>query len=210
MAVPEARIYALPETERSGIDPAAAEYLAELANDCQATLIGPGLVDNEAIQNLLIGLLPRLSTTSLVLDSEAMMAITGCPDELYELRCPAALTPHAGEMAGLLGDPKEGVLSDLVGSARRASARFRGHCAQKRRIRDHRSRGANLAQSRPFECRFGDLRLRGHAIGDHHRSPHEARTCRRRQRGEFFSIAAPASDSPQKLAHLGPRTRALG
>jgi ADP-dependent NAD(P)H-hydrate dehydratase len=125
VAVPEARIYALPETEHSGIDPTAAEYLAELANDCQATLIGPGLVDNEAILKLLIGLLPRLSTTSLVLDSEAMMAITGCPDELYDLRCPAALTPHAGEMAGLLGDPKEDVLSDLVGSARRASARFR-------------------------------------------------------------------------------------
>src|SRR5215204_5511663 len=39
VAVPEARIFAFPETEHSGIDPAAAEYLAELANDCQATLI---------------------------------------------------------------------------------------------------------------------------------------------------------------------------
>ncbi len=123
--MPEARIYALPETERSGIDPTAAEYLAELANDCQATLIGPGLVDNEAILKLLIGLLPRLSTTSLVLDSEAMMAVTECPDELYELGCPAVLTPHAGEMAGLLGEPKEAVLSDLISSARRAAARFR-------------------------------------------------------------------------------------
>src|SRR4051812_44484051 len=35
VAVPEARVYSLPETERSGIDPAAAEYLADLANDCQ-------------------------------------------------------------------------------------------------------------------------------------------------------------------------------
>ncbi|HEX3245595.1 MAG TPA: NAD(P)H-hydrate dehydratase [Chloroflexota bacterium] len=125
VAVPEARVYALPETESSGIDPAAAGYVADLANDCQATLIGPGLVDPRAIEKLLTDLLPRLSSTALVLDAEAMMAVTRCPDELYELRCPVALTPHAGEMAGLMDDAKSAVLADLVGTARRAAARFR-------------------------------------------------------------------------------------
>jgi ADP-dependent NAD(P)H-hydrate dehydratase len=74
VAVPEARVFSLPETEDSGIAPDAAEYLAELANGCQATLMGPGLVDNTAVQRLVADLLPRLSRTALILDSEAMMA----------------------------------------------------------------------------------------------------------------------------------------
>jgi hydroxyethylthiazole kinase-like uncharacterized protein yjeF len=124
-AVPESRVYGLPETGRSGIDPSCAEYLAELANSCQATLIGPGLLDAESLAKLLEALLPRLTDTTLILDAEAMMAVTQCPDELYELRCPAALTPHAGEMAGLLEEPKESISRDLVGSARRVAARYR-------------------------------------------------------------------------------------
>jgi hydroxyethylthiazole kinase-like uncharacterized protein yjeF len=125
VAVPESRVYALLETAVFAIDPSCVEHLADLANSCQATLIGPGLLDTKALGTLLSDLLPRLSDTMLVLDSEAMMAVLECPDELYELRCPAVLTPHAGEMASLLGESKESVLRDLVGSARRAAARFR-------------------------------------------------------------------------------------
>ena len=50
------------------------EQPAELANACEATLIGPGLVETETIQRLLPRLLPILRETVLVLDSEAMMA----------------------------------------------------------------------------------------------------------------------------------------
>jgi ADP-dependent NAD(P)H-hydrate dehydratase len=124
-SVPEARVYALSETAASGIDPGCVEQLAELANGCQATLIGPGLLDTKALSTLLANLLPRLTETMLVLDAEAVMAVLECPDELYDLRCPALLTPHAGEMATLLGESKDSILRDLVGSARRAAARFR-------------------------------------------------------------------------------------
>src|SRR4051794_15568755 len=52
IAVPEARVFALAETERGGVHPDAAAHLAELANDCQAALLGPGLVDTDAIRRL--------------------------------------------------------------------------------------------------------------------------------------------------------------
>ena len=124
IAVPEARVFALPETEASGVDPKAAERLAELADGCQATLIGPGLVDTEAIGSLMARLVPLLRETVLVLDSEAMMAAEGCRRELGALATPAILTPHAGEMAGLLGLEKEAVSERPVETAVRAVERF--------------------------------------------------------------------------------------
>ena len=124
LAVPEARVYSLPETNAGGIDPASAERLAELANGCQATLIGPGLLDTPAVQELLLGLLPRVEGTALVLDAEAMLAVAECHRELHALQTSAVLTPHAGEMARLLGIEKEEVRADSVATARRAAAHF--------------------------------------------------------------------------------------
>jgi ADP-dependent NAD(P)H-hydrate dehydratase len=124
IAVPEARVFALPETGAGGIDPSAAEQLADLANGCQATLIGPGLVETEGIQTLLVRLLPLVHDTMLVLDSEAMMAAAGCHRELRALPNGAILTPHAGEMAGLLKMEKSTVAADPDGTARRAAAHF--------------------------------------------------------------------------------------
>jgi len=131
IAVPEARVLALPETRGGAIDPRAVRQLAELANASQATLIGPGLVGTETLRVLLCHLLPRLADTVLVLDSEAMMAIPGCLQELHGLRASAILTPHAGEMAGLLSMEKTDVRADPVGTARRAAEHFRAVVALK-------------------------------------------------------------------------------
>jgi hydroxyethylthiazole kinase-like uncharacterized protein yjeF len=131
IAVPEARVFALPETEGGAIDPGAAERLAKLANGCQATLLGPGLVEQGTIAELMVELLPRLRETGLVLDSEAMMAVAACHRELHALPTPAVLTPHAGEMAGLLGIEKAAVQADPIGTARRAAGHFRAVIALK-------------------------------------------------------------------------------
>ena len=109
----------------------AAAYQTGLANDVEATLLGPGLVDAQAIRRLLVGLLPRLADTSLVLDSEAMMAAASCFRELHTLCTCAVLTPHAGEMAGLLEMEKDAVAADPVGTARRAAEHFRAVVALK-------------------------------------------------------------------------------
>src|SRR5215212_5191945 len=131
VAVPEARVYALPETRGGAIDPRAARQLAELANGCQATLLGPGLVGTETLQVLLCHLLPRLRETVLVLDSEAMMVMPACHQELHGLPTSAILTPHAGEMAGLLKLEKADVQANSIGTARRAAEQLRAVVALK-------------------------------------------------------------------------------
>src|SRR5215212_3932061 len=67
IAVQEARVIGLPETPAGGIDPSGAERLAELASNCQATLIGPGMMDHEAVRELVDRLRTGLRETTLVL-----------------------------------------------------------------------------------------------------------------------------------------------
>jgi ADP-dependent NAD(P)H-hydrate dehydratase len=130
-AVPEARVYALPETDKGGVAGSASEHLAELANGCQAALIGPGLVDADAVRQLMARLLPLIEDTALVLDAEAMLAVTAHPEQLHELRSPAILTPHPGEMASLLNVDKDRVLAEPIGTALRAATHFRAVVALK-------------------------------------------------------------------------------
>jgi ADP-dependent NAD(P)H-hydrate dehydratase len=131
IAVPESRVFALPDTADGAIAPEATELLTRAAHGCHAILLGPGLVETDAIRALLVRLLPRLRDTVVVLDSEAMMAIGECHRELHALPMPAILTPHAGEMAGLLNIEKEAVQADPLGTARRAAEHFRAVVALK-------------------------------------------------------------------------------
>ncbi len=125
IAVPEARVRHLPETEAGGIDPAAAEGLAGHAGRADALLLGPGMVDAEATAELARRLLAAVDGPAVVLDAEAMMCLAGARDALHRLPGRAVVTPHAGEMAGLLGMEREEVEADPLAVARRAAAELR-------------------------------------------------------------------------------------
>lgn len=130
-AVPEAYVAALPESAGGGIDPRAAAELAELAGKVRVLVIGPGMVDHDAVARLLRDLVPRLPETALVLDAAAFAPLPAHPDLLHSCREQVVLTPHAGEMATLLGVAKEEVEADSRAAARRAAARFRAVVALK-------------------------------------------------------------------------------
>jgi ADP-dependent NAD(P)H-hydrate dehydratase len=131
-AVPEARVIALPETDDGAIDPEAAARIGELAERAQAVLLGPGMIDEEAVGRLVQGVLPRVSRAVVVLDAAAMV---GCmakePHCLHPLKGGAVLTPHAGEMASCLGMEKDAVLDARLATARKAAATFRAVVALK-------------------------------------------------------------------------------
>jgi len=110
-AVPEGRVFALAETKAGGIDPSAAPTVAQRANQAQATLIGPGLVDDAAVAELLKRLVPRLEGTTLVLDAAALAGLRQVPHLLQALSGGAVLTPHAGEMARMLGVEQSAVVA---------------------------------------------------------------------------------------------------
>lgn len=124
MAVPEARVVALPETKAGGIAPGGLKQIeAELAA-AQAVLVGPGMVDEMAVKRLMSGLLPHLTHATLVLDAGALGCLTDAPGCLSRLQGRVVLTPHAGEMASMLGIEKETIEAEPLETVRRAVAKL--------------------------------------------------------------------------------------
>jgi hydroxyethylthiazole kinase-like uncharacterized protein yjeF len=130
-SVPEARVFALPETKAGGIAAAAAATIAGWANDVQSILVGPGMLDEKAIAGLLKSLMPRIEGPTVVLDAGALTCLTGNGECLHGLNHRVVLTPHAGEMAALIGIEKKEVLSEPDKVAQRAAREFRAVVALK-------------------------------------------------------------------------------
>lgn len=121
LAVPEARVIALPETAGGGPALDGIERLAPLAGRIDAVVIGPGLMDEDASVAFTRALMGRFAC-AMVLDALAMAAIgAGAPG-----RPDIVLTPHAGEMAHLTGRSKDTIVSEAQSHARTASDAW--HC----------------------------------------------------------------------------------
>jgi hydroxyethylthiazole kinase-like uncharacterized protein yjeF len=121
MALPDARVIGLPETAGGGLDASGALVLAPLAQRANALLIGPGLQDEAAaplfVQTLLQHLPPDLP---LLLDALGLCAAPHVPRREGGL----LVTPHAGEMAQLCGEPKADVQADAARCAQDAAQRW--------------------------------------------------------------------------------------
>ena len=124
LAVPEARVIALPETEAGEIAPAAAEPLERYVGAAQAVVIGPGMLDEEAAAALTGSLLKVGGGPSILIDAAAMTNLPSLREPLRRHGGRVVITPHAGEMAALLGIPKEEVAADPVAAARETAARL--------------------------------------------------------------------------------------
>jgi ADP-dependent NAD(P)H-hydrate dehydratase len=126
LAVPEALIVALPPTRASEIAGSRAlPALRPHATRADAVLLGPGMAPNRAHHEL-VGALVRLlrNDATLVLDAGALIALRGHEQILIPLGGRAVLTPHAGEMAALLGIEKKDVEAAAPDAARLAADRF--------------------------------------------------------------------------------------
>jgi NAD(P)H-hydrate repair Nnr-like enzyme with NAD(P)H-hydrate dehydratase domain len=55
VALPEARVFGCSQTRGGGIDPANGAKLLELAETASAVLIGPGMIDEGAVEQLVPG-----------------------------------------------------------------------------------------------------------------------------------------------------------
>ena len=119
LAMPEARVIALPETPAGGLLPSGAPLLDNCASCSSAVLIGPGLLDGAGSCEFILALLRQLKGVPVILDALAMDVLLRKPrfDE------PVLLTPHAGEMAHLTGQSKDGIVADATGAARDMASR---------------------------------------------------------------------------------------
>ncbi|MES2710237.1 MAG: NAD(P)H-hydrate dehydratase [Pseudomonadota bacterium] len=122
IALPEARVIALTETARGGLAVESAETLSRNCRECDALVVGPGMVDAEAVSGLTLGLLQRIEGVRFVLDAAAIYGLAECRAALRAHGGRVVLTPHFGEMAGLLGVSPAAVEADPLGAARQAAA----------------------------------------------------------------------------------------
>ncbi len=126
VAVPESLVVALAETRGGEIaGEAAGRALAERVPKVDALLLGPGMTSDRSARAMLRVLVRRMSDAAvLVLDAAAIVALA--PDEalLLPLDGRAVLTPHAGEMASLLGVDKREVEQRPASIAVEAARRF--------------------------------------------------------------------------------------
>jgi ADP-dependent NAD(P)H-hydrate dehydratase len=117
IAVPEARVIALPETPAGAFAPLAVDLLEQTAQAADAVLVGPGLMEEGGSYAFVASLLPLLAHVPVILDALAMNAVKA----RRHLPQPLLLTPHAGEMAHLRGVSKDAVLGNPQGAAAEAA-----------------------------------------------------------------------------------------
>lgn len=115
LALPEAAVMGLPETDDGEISLEAAEQILEMAEGCDVVLLGPGMSDPELASELIGRIVPKLKTT-VVLDALGMAYLTDNLDGVAHLDGRCVLSPNLGEMAETLGvddcsdDPRAHVL----------------------------------------------------------------------------------------------------
>ena len=116
LAVPEARVIALPETASGAFSIEGLPLVTEAAAACDAALVGPGFMDEDGSIDFIHGLLPLLAHSPVVLDALAMNVLkrAGLPAQ------PMLITPHAGEMARLQACAKDEVEADPDAAMRAA------------------------------------------------------------------------------------------
>ncbi|MEU4742148.1 NAD(P)H-hydrate dehydratase [Actinosynnema sp. NPDC023658] len=106
LAVPEAMVVGLPETDSGAVSRAAADELEDLVGEAGALVVGPGLTDPDETAALVERLLPA-SRGPVVLDAFALGALGTHPGLGDPVRGRLVLTPNVTEAGFLLGDEVE-------------------------------------------------------------------------------------------------------
>lgn len=106
VAVPEALALGLDETADGTIAESAAASLQRLTANADAVLIGPGMKVHDDNTQFVMRLLPECVGLAVVLDAGALGALASHRDALEPFGGNAVITPHAGEMARIIGAEK--------------------------------------------------------------------------------------------------------
>jgi len=101
---PCAMTIALPADD-GRIAGAALDQLRDAAHEATAIACGPGLGRSDELTHL-VGQLYRKLTVPMVVDADALNALSASPDALANRGGPRVLTPHPGEFGRLIGRAK--------------------------------------------------------------------------------------------------------
>ena len=117
----EAVFLPLPETDAGTVSGRATERLLEGLERHDAMALGPGLTTQPETSAVVRDLV-RSSPASMVLDADGLNAFAGRAGELTERHAELVLTPHAGELARLVGVSPGEAARDRIGLSRKLAA----------------------------------------------------------------------------------------
>jgi hydroxyethylthiazole kinase-like uncharacterized protein yjeF len=146
----------LPCPEDEGrISPRAIDPIVEFAGKAGAVALGPGLGRGQGPREVVSRLLAELDVP-VVVDADGLSGL-----EPFERSSPTVLTPHEGELAGLLGVESRWVAAHRLEAAKRGAERFGCVCLLK---------GADTLVAAPGEgvwvCSLGTPALATAGSGD--------------------------------------------
>jgi hydroxyethylthiazole kinase-like uncharacterized protein yjeF len=122
LALPEALVRGLPETDGGAIRADGVEAIRELAEAADAVLFGPGMTDKDETQEFGERLLAGL-TCPTVVDALGLACITDNPGCVHHLGERVVLTPNPSELALSLHLDQEQVDEDPAGATRELASR---------------------------------------------------------------------------------------
>jgi ADP-dependent NAD(P)H-hydrate dehydratase len=111
IAVPEARVIPVPETDGGALDPQAGDRLAPYVASADAVLVGTGASDVTGTGELVRRLVPEIQGVA-VIDAGAIPVLRDHPDLLAPLGGRAVVMPNPAEMAQILGCSLDEVTDD--------------------------------------------------------------------------------------------------
>ena len=124
IAIPEARVIGLEESEEGCLAASAIEPILEWAGGAQAVMIGCGLQHGPPLEKLLDALLEACLDRPLVLDAAVLGSLAPRADTLRRWKGGSILLPHSREMARLLECDAQEVEADPLAAVRRAASHY--------------------------------------------------------------------------------------
>lgn len=112
----ESVYYPLEETSNGVISSKNTDFLLEMCEKSSAIVIGCGLSVCDDTKNLVQSVITNCEKP-LVIDADALNCICNKPEILKNLKAPAIITPHPGEMARLLHSTPKTVNSNRENTA---------------------------------------------------------------------------------------------
>jgi hydroxyethylthiazole kinase-like uncharacterized protein yjeF len=124
VAVPEARVFALRETQAGAIESGSV-----FVSDCdpaeaRAVIVGPGMLDGDESEGLVREMVAFAEGVPLIIDANALNVLARQPRLLRRHSGGVILTPHVTELSEMMGVTEREIERDRRGAALRAAKRF--------------------------------------------------------------------------------------
>jgi len=120
----------LDETERGTVALASLEEIDRRVAWADVVVVGPGLSRDPETDRVIEETVSRC-TKPLLIDADGLNALGPDPECIRKRKAPTVMTPHAGELGRLTGEPSVRIEAERISSARNAAQQFRAVVALK-------------------------------------------------------------------------------